>query len=102
MRTRHAAALALVGWYLMTPVSARCVAHADGKWSLRIPPTKKTDHGPKIDSSASLNHWWGIGAFRSREDCERVRANWPTDTWTGQQVLHGECVFLDDPRLKGN
>jgi hypothetical protein len=101
MKLRHAAALALVAWYLMTPVAARCVEHANGKWSLRVPPNIKTGHGPEIDFTAPLNHWWSIGGgFRSREACERARANWPTDTWTGQQVLHGKCVLIDDPRLK--
>ena len=103
MNLRHAAALALVGWYLMAPVVARCVESDRGnKWALKLPPTIKTDYGPEIDLKAPLNQWWGMAKYQSREVCERVRTNWPTDSWTGQQVLHGKCVFIDDSRLNSN
>lgn len=102
MNLRYAAALALVGWYLMLPTAAECVESDRGnKWPLMVPPTIKTDNGPKIDFNAPLNDWWRMGKYRSREDCERTRANWPTGNWTGQQVSHGKCVSIDDPRLKG-
>jgi hypothetical protein len=52
MKLRHAAALALVGWYLMLPpISRDGVVHAE----------------------ARLTNWLNIGAYDSANDCEAAR-----------------------------
>jgi hypothetical protein len=48
MNLRHAAALALVGWYLMVPPST----------------------GGKLDTKAPLPQWINEGAFDRADDCE--------------------------------
>jgi hypothetical protein len=71
---RHAAALALVGWYLMRPPLPHLNAHATN-----------------TDTAASLSRWVVVGTFPTQKECEAHRAN-PWD----------QCVANDDPRLKGN
>ena len=97
MHFRHAAALALVGWYLMMPTVAGCVENdARNNWPLMMPPIVKTEHGDKIDVSAPLNRWWTAGKYPSRESCEWFRARWPSDAATRQQVSSAKCVYIDD------
>jgi hypothetical protein len=86
----HAIALALVGWYLMTP--------PDGK------------------SSVSFDKWSHSASFDSAKECEAARiflyqsakADLPKqsgDFLKSQMLLSemmAECIQTDDPRLKGN
>ena len=115
MKPRHAAALALVGWYLM------------------VPPLS----GKGVDLSAALSQWEEQAGFDSADSCERARAR----VWKCGAVLNNAdkgdvnsvcdqpmrtraqakdkeeesviasvatqnmsalCVSTDDPRLKGN
>jgi hypothetical protein len=70
MKARHAAALALVGWYLMLPPVI-----SDGR-------TRK---------DAPLSRWYIFSSFETKEECEQVRqASTPSAI----------CVASDDPRLK--
>ena len=97
MNSRHAAALALVGWYLLSPTVAGCVESDDGnKWPLIMPPITKTEQGTKTDLEAPLYSWWTARKYPSREACERDRAIWPSDSATRQQVLNAKCVYVDD------
>jgi len=67
-----AAALALVGWYLMRPPLPHLKAHAT-----------------RTDTAAPLSRWTIIGTFATQKECEAHQAN-PWD----------QCVATDDPRLK--
>jgi hypothetical protein len=96
MKPRHAAALALVGWYLMTP-----------PWS-----------GPgKFNDKAPLNQWQQAHAYDSATACEKGRystvknflkghapngdmLNKETADYNAQLYAAGRCVETDDPRLK--
>jgi hypothetical protein len=95
MNLRHAAALALVGWYLASPTVAGCI-ESDGanKWSLMMPPIIEPNR--KTDLNAPLNQWWTAREYPSREICERARASWSSDSETRQQVLNAKCVYIDD------
>ena len=85
--SRHAAALALVGWYLLAP------------------PTK----GPTIDATVPIAKWdrWGQSRspFKTEKDCQ----NWQSrisilSEFQGGQNLErlnaSVCLKDDDPRLK--
>jgi hypothetical protein len=99
MKLRHAAALALAGWYLI------------------MPPTGRT---LRVGLAAPLSQWRTVGTFNSADDCEsgkrkglpllekRIKekagkagvAAHDSDV----QVLAGlslRCIASDDPRLKG-
>jgi hypothetical protein len=73
---RHAAALALVGWYLMVPPLTRF-------WWI----------GPeRYDNAAPLSRWTNAQAFDRAQPCQVAQQS------TG--LGHGVCVATDDPRLK--
>jgi hypothetical protein len=101
MKIRHAAALALVGWYLIAP-----------------PP--RTEDGTDYDPKAPLSEWQKIGKFETIEECRTYPARLP-EIMHGFYVEHPEigesgerrdnavrkallaqaqCVATDDPRLK--
>jgi hypothetical protein len=106
MKLRHTAALALVGWYLMTP-----------------PITLKGLADPKatlIDGSAPISQWSQESSFDSAEKCEQERkAEEQLATEALQQNPHllddrakyglqamdfllkrsAQCIATDDPRL---
>jgi hypothetical protein len=108
MKIRHAAALALVGWYLMTP-----------------PACKLFDCNKRfVNSRATIRRWEIGGTFGSSADCEIAReklrqkarhdeeveleaaaredAN-PDDQAVAafEAARLGKCVSKDDPRFKG-
>jgi hypothetical protein len=102
MKPRHAAALALVGWYLMVPP----LRH--GK------PTGADAVGPE----APLSVWQNMGSFDTAADCYkdlhsiRIRHeagkdlqgdNLPADLKAEFLALDSDalCIATDDPRLKG-
>ena len=80
MKLRHAAVLALVGWYLMAP-------------PLRIRPNEGALPYPP------LSEWLVVQQFDSREACLKQLTS-----VENAKVLVGYelCVAADDPRLKGN
>jgi len=95
MNPRHAAALALVGWYLMVPPSADVAADlATGLEPLRF--------------------WFQVGSFDSANACEQGRqvmtdrfmADLQKDPSNAEDVhsfdafYYSECVASDDPRLE--
>ena len=87
MNLRHAAALALVGWYLIVP-----------------PAT-----GDSFDKNAPVSKWRQPAAFDSAADCEQYRTE-AIETFQKKTDANGEynvslyiagrCVTSDDPRLK--
>jgi hypothetical protein len=101
MTPRHAAALALVGWYLMVP-----------------PPIAKNG---LVEDSPSLSAWTRFGSrlYRSEHECEDARTRIGAHPRSGRFVTpEGQevsisvmptfaaqldairCVATDDPRLK--
>ncbi len=93
MKFHHAAALALVGWYLMIP-----------PWS-----------GPgRFDDKAPMRDWRQVGTYDSASECERDRNETAdallknkdkgpdpeTNNYNGTLYSSGRCVSTDDPRLK--
>ena len=98
MTIRHASALALVGWYLMTPPA--------------LPDTDQ-NHGAPVytDINAPISRWETIESFDEalacqnslRQHLERIRTVRNCDT-IGGPVCRGfktaKCIATDDPRLK--
>jgi len=99
MKPRHAAALALCGWYLLEPI-----------------PDHKTN---KTLYEAPLAYWETEGSFDRAVDCEQMRKGNVelmsnlrkksfrphTDQSPGsdlglQGALAAKCIATDDPRLK--
>lgn len=85
MNSRHAAALTLVGWYLM------------------VAPTKQI--GPFMTvENPPISKWNRQDHFDSKEQCETVRAEYlaypPLPLREFKDQLVAECVSTDDPRLK--
>ena len=75
MTPRHAAAFALVGWYLMRPPLPHLNTHAVHK-----------------DSAAALRGWKKDRSFPTQKECEAGRGV-AAPPWE-------QCVASDDPRLK--
>jgi hypothetical protein len=95
MKLRHAAALALVGWYLMMPPV--------------VPDPKHPGNFAAIKGTP-LSYWEKIGSFDTAKDCEDARqknvdaAMVPLPTtraskeWWAKVDL-SDCFASDDPRL---
>ncbi|MGB0059121.1 hypothetical protein [Candidatus Binatus sp.] len=101
MSLRHAAALALVGWYLMVPPA--------------IPGTGQ------VDQSAPLSQWKIRRQFPHDQGCEATKARLREQALAAQTqndaaeprrgernpeqrciLCNAQCVAQDDPRLKPN
>jgi hypothetical protein len=84
MKLRHAAVLALVGWFLMVPPYVG-------------PPYPKS-RNRHFDFNAPLNQWDRRGYFNSQDECEDALTHgFPlTDPVTGAT---SHCVWESDPRL---
>ncbi|MDO8433936.1 MAG: hypothetical protein Q7S58_16175 [Candidatus Binatus sp.] len=86
MKPGHAAALALVGWYLM----------------LGAPPAKE---GVR-NYDAPMSQWVQVQAYDSAADCEADRTRrWYMCDQQGDKAgaklwFDAKCVTTDDPRLK--
>jgi hypothetical protein len=97
MHLHHAAALALVGWYLM------------------VPPPQFHSRMP-VDPDAPLSKWTVFSSYDSAAECNRdwlehsklaktkLAAN-PSDEKARiefHQLMSSQCIATDDPRLKEN
>ena len=104
MRFRHAAALALVGWYLM------------------VPPDSTVPHS--VDSAAPISRWTIVTNFEGADTCKQVltelqnkngdpakldatgrlrrfQKRQPADPELARaRVDHAACIAIDDPRLE--
>jgi hypothetical protein len=79
MKTRHVAALALMGWYLIVPPTTRI-------WWV----------GPeRSDRSAQLSKWKVEQSFDKAQVCESARLANQQQSANANAV----CVASDDPRL---
>jgi len=96
MNLRHAAALALVGCYLMVPPSPQGLTKG-------------------IDVNAALSQWTVLQSFDTAAECEKRRAAlidklvlMPANPTSQAQIdappepFKATCVATDDQRLKGN
>ena len=96
MTPRHAAALALVVWYLIGP-----------------PVRQPKNEGIYLDDHADYPQWKVQGAFSDYDKCEAFREQFKQlfeqeiaegrkkpNAWH-QQVIDAECFASDDPRIKG-
>jgi len=85
MKVRHAAALALVGWYLMVP---------------RIASDKS-----RVLYEEPIRDWTVVRSFDSAVACETERTDFKSktanskDDLTKSAGLAIQCVATDDPRL---
>ena len=103
MKLRHAAALALVGWYLMVPPAG--IVFPD-------------PNSPRIFMQPFDRTWRVKATFISANDCEIAREKHEADFARGvkstipkgyenhpTRSLHFDdgalCIATDDPRLKG-
>ena len=93
MNIRHAAALALVGWYLMAPPLS---------WS-----SNRKMIGS--DFSRPLSEWLPLDVYDTEADCDKEidamnqrAASMACEHHTMLTISHAQCVASDDPRLKGN
>jgi len=105
VKSRHAAALALVGWYLMVPPVA------DRAYDLSQPRL--------IEGSAPLSDWLIRRAYDTADECEKAKEELRKDGWprivssrkdsnTTERIWSidkvqestAECIETDDPRLK--
>lgn len=101
MNLRHAAALALIGWYLM------------------LPPFKNG----AVDPNAPLSEWQIAERHDSIAPCQWQADHWPeqakrfaqklstnqspgeatnrmANTVVAEMAQHAQCIATDDPRLK--
>jgi len=105
MKPRHAAALALVGWYLMTPPT-QLVKCERGGWNPGLFDSLTCIN--RVESQAPLREWKRVPdsqEFEYKTDCERAISNdchWEADGVPGfvGELCNAECIAADDPRLK--
>ena len=92
MNHRHAAALALLGWYLMEPPPL------PDSWWLQYWPWS-TAHGWSLD--APLSHWTVRDEFETLKRCQDELTT--TRRWNAEYLASSieawQCVATDDPRL---
>jgi hypothetical protein len=100
MNPRHAAALALVGWYLIAPPIR----------NIEQPPLYDESDYDYLNEHAAYPDWKVISVLNTETECEHVRdfakervaenVFLNTDPEL-QQYDEAECMASDDPRLKG-
>ena len=94
MKLRHAAALALVGWYLIGPL-------------VRQPKNEN----PYLDEHTAYSEWKIIQTFPDRAQCEYNRelhiqsvqddlAEFGRTNIWALQLIEADCIASNDPRLK--
>jgi hypothetical protein len=88
MNLRHAATLALVGWYFL------------------VAPVVGKDGQVHYDYAAPLSKWNQERAFDTADECEAYRtqllkASKGAGT-AATAILMDRCIASDDPRLKAN
>jgi hypothetical protein len=82
MKFRNAAALALIGWYLLLPASA--------------PESGTANAGPLPTASV-----WGL--YKTSDACEQERRSLFDDPVVGPRMKAAKCVRAsDDPLLQQN
>jgi len=89
MKLRHAAVLALIGWYLM------------------VPPLRSTGSSECYDAKVPISQWQRIKAFDTAEQCKVAskksafaHKQHGLDCGLASAWLDAQCIATDDPRLK--
>jgi hypothetical protein len=127
MKLRHAAALALVGWYLMVPprgVESKDISHHlfhDTKEATDALLNKTAEIGP--DPTQPYSDWAIMSSYDTGGQCEQERRKYleiaanakereyrdsqgqPLSDQikiSTKQYEFAVCIATDDPRLKGN
>jgi hypothetical protein len=105
MNLHHAAALALVGWYLMVPptlaeTSCSGILSTLDRWMDQDAHDKACDEKSKIvNFRAPISEWHKFMPFEALAECEALRqrgsALRPSDP-----LFSAQCIATDDPRLK--
>lgn len=90
MKLRHAAALALVGWYLMVP-------------PLIANPNPTT--GGQLEVSAPLSKWEIVRSFDTAAECNEARQRTAASGVGNAEAQrlwqkYATCIASDDPRLR--
>jgi|SRR5208337_1710671 len=106
MKSRHAATLAVVGWYLMMPPF------------IRVRPDARDPSRDRVvlDSNAPLSKWFWSGSFDSVDACQRSQEKEIAETQRRNSLSpsppaeidrnvemafwEARCIATDDPRLK--
>ncbi|HTY55503.1 MAG TPA: hypothetical protein VMB26_09900 [Candidatus Binataceae bacterium] len=85
MKACHAAALALMGWYLMTP-----------------PMDLHSNDVTRVDKNAPLSKWGVVESFDTEAACIRKIGRLKNDPKHEEYDLFigAKCVSMDDPHLK--
>ena len=85
MNVRHAAALALVGWYLLVPL-------------------RENENSAKLRYDVPLGEWVYVDSFDTAKECtddavkeQQLREKDPLEA---DQYASWQCIATDDPRLK--
>ena len=101
MKPRHAAALALVGWYLLAPPFAAPYTPDP------TAPLSQWDHEESFDSATKCEDYAAdllktakAKAFAARDSTNPFKAA-AFQGFADAQAL-AQCISTDDPRLKGN
>ena len=85
MKLGHAAALTLVGWYLLVPPAV-------------CPSNPKSMRPCFLDPSAPLNKWTRVGYFDSADACDYQLNNLKRQRGPAGRVDEYQCISEDDPR----
>jgi hypothetical protein len=92
MNSRHAAALALLGWYLMSP-----------------PLALSSSRQISLDLSKPLSEWYPLESYETVADCNKEidamnkrAVSQALKHHTMLELSHAQCIASDDPRFKGN
>jgi hypothetical protein len=97
MNSRHAAALALVGWYLMVPP----LTPGGGPHEVLFhAPLSKWEVGEDIDTKAECED--SLREHINNMDRDANDCAVGTCAVMVVEYAHGRCMASDDPRLKNN
>jgi hypothetical protein len=112
MTLRHAAALALVGWYLMFPHlrdadEAATRLKTFESLSKKVQPNGRPPASVFFNLDAPLGQWSIAGSFDTAASCEKTRGQFVYEALKHRSspideadYMSGQCIATDDPRLK--
>jgi hypothetical protein len=99
MKPRHAAALALVSWYLIMPPSFDSTIPLS-KWN-RISTFDSIDKCASFKLTVQQEINDPAGQEKIRKEAAKTGTPWNSDLAISRSKA-AQCVSTDDPRLKGN
>jgi len=102
MKPHHAAALALVGWYLMMPPQPLLPKPIDPNAAPYSPGALPYTVGAP-DDDAPISQWSIVEPFDSAAECKAAADDllrkYAHDKGALAAVHHARCIASDDPRL---